>query len=107
MARNDVEMAFGVLQSKWHILSRPGRYWSKAFMGKVVKCCIILHNMAVENREADEGRAFESQELAEVVVGGTATPMWGNIERLGEHIPFPPGTLAALCELRHFTVKKK
>ena len=50
-ARKDVERAFGVLQSKWHIIARPARFWSKETMREIMQCCIILHNMMVEDRE--------------------------------------------------------
>ncbi|CDF35965.1 unnamed protein product [Chondrus crispus] len=49
-ARKDVERAFGVLQSKWNIIARPGRFWSTDFLHDVMQCCIILHNMCVEDR---------------------------------------------------------
>ncbi|CAH9125673.1 unnamed protein product, partial [Cuscuta epithymum] len=52
--RKDVERAFGVLQSQWHIVKGPARMWSATDLGKIMKTCIILHNMIIEN-ESDQG----------------------------------------------------
>lgn len=48
--RKDVERAFGVLVSRWHILAKPCNLWDLDIMNKTVKCAIILHNMIVEWR---------------------------------------------------------
>jgi hypothetical protein len=57
--RKDVERAFGVLQARWHILSIPCRLWSQLDTGQIMKACIILHNMIIEDQakdgENDEG----------------------------------------------------
>lgn len=104
-ARKDVERAFGVLQGKWHIISRPGRFWSKSLMHKIMKCVIILHNIGVEEREVDSGRSFDEQELAEdVTIGDEAMPMWGSLESLDENTVVPPGSLASLCNMTSFTM---
>ena len=48
--RMDIERAFGVLTARFHILQRPCRLWYRRDIRKVVKACIILHNMIVEER---------------------------------------------------------
>uniref|UniRef100_A0A0D3BXC7 DDE Tnp4 domain-containing protein n=1 Tax=Brassica oleracea var. oleracea TaxID=109376 RepID=A0A0D3BXC7_BRAOL len=48
-ARKDVERAFGVLQSRFAIVKNPALQWDKAKIGKIMKTCVILHNMIVEN----------------------------------------------------------
>ncbi|KAL0742324.1 hypothetical protein Bca4012_083837 [Brassica carinata] len=48
-ARKDVERAFGVLQARFAIVNNPARVWDKAKIGKIMRACIILHNMIVEN----------------------------------------------------------
>ncbi|KAL6509846.1 hypothetical protein OROGR_022334 [Orobanche gracilis] len=47
--RKDVERAFGVLQSRWHIVKGPARMWNAKDLGKIMKTCIILHNMIIES----------------------------------------------------------
>ena len=47
--RKDVEI-FGVLQSRWHILNTPCNFWSRMNMCRVMRACIILHNMIVEDQ---------------------------------------------------------
>lgn len=48
--RKDVERAFGVLISRWHILDHPLRLWYKKDIYFFVQACVILHNMIVEYR---------------------------------------------------------
>ncbi|KAK9070202.1 hypothetical protein SSX86_010602 [Deinandra increscens subsp. villosa] len=47
--RKDVERAFGVLQSRFAHLRHPCLVWDKEMIGKVMKACIIIHNMIVED----------------------------------------------------------
>nr|KYP67057.1 hypothetical protein KK1_013377 [Cajanus cajan] len=47
--RNDVERAFGVLQSRFAIIRGPARFWDAAIMKNIIYACIILHNMIVED----------------------------------------------------------
>ena len=54
--RKDVERAFGVLQSRFAIVARPVKFWNLATICQVLKCCIILHNMIVED-DKSSGRA--------------------------------------------------
>ncbi|PLW52715.1 hypothetical protein PCANC_15994 [Puccinia coronata f. sp. avenae] len=51
--RKDIERAFGSLQSKWHILTSPICNWYQDNIEQIVLCCIILHNMMVEECSAD------------------------------------------------------
>ena len=50
-ACKDVERAFGVLQAMFQIVSMPSRFWYSTSMQLIMKTCIILHNMCVEDNE--------------------------------------------------------
>jgi hypothetical protein len=57
-ARKMVERAFGVLQSRWAIIRGPGRSWDSETLALIMRACIIMHNMIVE----DEGYVVDPQE---------------------------------------------
>ncbi|XP_050212628.1 uncharacterized protein LOC126664324 [Mercurialis annua] len=48
-ARKDVERAFGVLQARFSIVRGPARFWHRETLKNIMKACIILHNMIVED----------------------------------------------------------
>lgn len=63
--RKDVERAFGVLLSRWHILQRPCMFYDRARCVKVMKTAIIMHNMIVEaRRDGYESQLFAIAEEA-------------------------------------------
>jgi hypothetical protein len=47
--RKDVERAFGVLQARYAICKKPARMWNTEDLYYIMQCCIILHNMTVED----------------------------------------------------------
>ena len=54
-SRKSVERAFGILQRKFQILTRPVELFYEEDIKDVVETCLILHNMMVENcMENDE-----------------------------------------------------
>ena len=44
-----MERAFGVLQARFAIISGPTRMWSKKTIGQIMRACVIMHNMIVED----------------------------------------------------------
>ena len=51
-ARKDVERAFGVLQSRFAIVRGLVRYWDEETLANIMKACIIMHNMIIEDEGA-------------------------------------------------------
>lgn len=50
--RKDVERAFGVLQARFAIITRPARTWSRNHLSLIMRACIVMHNMVVEYNDA-------------------------------------------------------
>jgi hypothetical protein len=51
-ARKDIERAFGVLEIRFHILTIPSKLWFERDMQIIMYCCIVLHNMIIEDHLA-------------------------------------------------------
>jgi hypothetical protein len=49
-ARKDIERTFGVLQARWHILTVRCGLREKEDVMRLMQCCIIFHNMIVEEQ---------------------------------------------------------
>ncbi|XP_028091347.1 uncharacterized protein LOC114291684 [Camellia sinensis] len=47
--RKDVKRAFGVLQSRFAIVGGAVHFWDPKMLGNIMKSCIILHNIIVED----------------------------------------------------------
>ncbi|CDF35116.1 unnamed protein product [Chondrus crispus] len=97
--RKDVERAFGVLQAKWHVIARPGRFWNIDFMHKVMKSCIILHNMCVEDRVVHCDTDNDAFDLG----GDINLPMWGSSSDSTVVTAAAPDSIEALCAASAFT----
>ncbi|KAJ9542885.1 hypothetical protein OSB04_029391 [Centaurea solstitialis] len=48
--RKDIERTFTTLQSKWHVIKRPARVWTRTKLQEIMYTCIILHNMIREDK---------------------------------------------------------
>lgn len=102
--RKDVERTFGVLQSKWHIIARPGRFFNKDFLSGIVTCCVILHNMTredwLEGHEETVDTVSEeddSDDEAHVSRDSGLAAIWADG---GNDTSAPAGSIAALCSLQ-------
>lgn len=49
--RKDVERCFGMLQSRWHVITNPCKLWDQFAMKSVITACVILHNMVIEDEQ--------------------------------------------------------
>nr|GEX39858.1 hypothetical protein [Tanacetum cinerariifolium] len=58
-ARKDIERAFGVLQGRWGIIRQPSRAYQINTLKRIMYCCIILHNMILD----DEGFEVNMRDL--------------------------------------------
>lgn len=63
--RKDIERAFGVLLSRWHLLAKPCNYRDRKTINNIMKTAIIMHNMIVELRhDGYESQLFEEAKVA-------------------------------------------
>ena len=53
--RKDIECAFGILVSQFHVLQRPIRNWYLEEIVDLLHACVIIHNMIVDERYGDIG----------------------------------------------------
>ncbi len=52
--RKDVERAFGILQGRFACLTKPSLYWQLSDLYNEVMCCIILHNMILDDEHSHQ-----------------------------------------------------
>uniref|UniRef100_A0A0D3BQU1 DDE Tnp4 domain-containing protein n=1 Tax=Brassica oleracea var. oleracea TaxID=109376 RepID=A0A0D3BQU1_BRAOL len=60
--RKDVERSFGVLQARFAFVKNLALFWDKVKTGKIIRACIILDNMIVED-ERDGYTQFDVSEF--------------------------------------------
>lgn len=47
--RKDVECAFGILKARFKIIDVPCKLWKESDIGLIMRACIIMHNMIIED----------------------------------------------------------
>jgi hypothetical protein len=52
--RRDVERVFGVLQSQFTIFRGLAWFWDEDALRKIIRACIIIHDMIIEDEQDDE-----------------------------------------------------
>jgi hypothetical protein len=57
--RKDVERVFRVLRSKFRIIQNSCRFWNAKDMNTIMRACIILHNMILEDEKVIDVLEFE------------------------------------------------
>ena len=75
-ARKCVERVFGVLFQRFGILNIPARLWCEEEMGFVIKACVLIHNMYVEELRdsfVDDGVGGLRDERVERELSGSYT----------------------------------
>ena len=60
-------------------------------------CCIILHNMYMEDREEANGTPLREQPMSDAVIRGNAAPLWTAPGSSLESHTALVGSLPALC----------
>ncbi|XP_057446187.1 uncharacterized protein LOC130738259, partial [Lotus japonicus] len=96
--RKDIERAFGVLQARFKIIRELARLWDIADLGIIMRSCIILHNMIVEDeRDLYSQRWTHFEQLGE---SGSSTPQPYSTEVL----PAFANHVRARSELRDLNV---
>ncbi|XP_075666073.1 uncharacterized protein LOC142635907 [Castanea sativa] len=70
--RKDVERAFGVLQARFAIVRGPAQFFYHETLHDIMKACIILHNMIIEDKRDEAGTAdLDYEQIDEI----SRTPM--------------------------------
>ena len=75
--RKDVEWAFGVLQSRFAIVHGLARFWDKADLGRIMRACIMLHNMIVEDERDTYATQFGPLPNYDDATNGLSQPSLG------------------------------
>ncbi|XP_074323849.1 uncharacterized protein LOC141660759 [Apium graveolens] len=75
--RKDVERAFGVLQSYFTIIRGPTRFWDIEDLGRIMRACIIIHNIIVEDERDTYATQFGPLPTYDDATNGLSQPTLG------------------------------
>ncbi|KAK1645910.1 hypothetical protein QYE76_063715 [Lolium multiflorum] len=75
--RKDVERGFDVLQARWAV-RHPARTWSLKTMHEVMTCCVIMHNMIIENERPDGRNENQWEFQGELVAPIAGASTWAD-----------------------------
>ncbi|CAM6082473.1 unnamed protein product [Calypogeia fissa] len=56
--KKEVERAFGVLQGRFHIVNNLAKSWYHSRLVDILYCCVVLHNMILEDERDEEFPAY-------------------------------------------------
>jgi len=74
LEQKNVECAFGNLVAKWRILKQKFWLWYLNEIDDIVKSCVIMHNMIVEDHHGDILAMDDHVEFDEIFQGAVANP---------------------------------
>ncbi|XP_019086691.1 PREDICTED: uncharacterized protein LOC109127033 [Camelina sativa] len=92
--RKDIERAFGVLQARFKIIREPARMWDINDLAIIMRSCIILHNMTVEDERDTYAQHWTDYDQSEASGSSTPQPF------LTEVLPAFENHVRARSELR-------
>ena len=72
-ARKDVERAFGVLQARFATVRGAACLWDEETLASIIKACIIIHNMIIEDEGDTSDIDFDGSEANTLVLVLTDT----------------------------------
>ena len=59
--QKDMERAFGILQARFAIIRGPARHLEKGDLDMIMKACVILYNMIIEDERDSYSLAYDYQ----------------------------------------------
>ena len=66
-ARKDAQRAFGVRQARLAVVRGHAKQWDPETSWEVITCCVIMHNMIVEDEGDDATAALECENMGDPI----------------------------------------
>ncbi|XP_051113745.1 uncharacterized protein LOC127239577 [Andrographis paniculata] len=76
--RKYVERAFGVLQARFAFIKTPSLIWDINLLGKIMRACIILHNMIVEDERDTYVHYYDTSQYDQVETNDNSNWSYNN-----------------------------